>query len=582
MFFTINKNTLKATFATLMGFMLAAPLFAAANSQGCLVVQNNDIQQVLMESGKVGQTFVPCESGTLEYITLSVESTSQSTFTSHLTIRQHGEVIASQQFVVPAHGQGAKVKAWMAQPPQIMSGEQYDIELEVPDGHSFFVYYSPVNAYESGRMTVNGLQTMGDLAFEAGVRLRNQRPMFQIQNRNSAGCDPRQTVAEQPIEASQMLAQTFRLCERSELTGLMVQYRAGTAVTGTVEVYKSGALDAGPWAVWQFQAPETPEMTPLFIAAEEALDLDPGTTFEFHFVSASQQGFPSSFQLYFCEGNPYSQGEMLTQSNSTSLDLTFAFEVTEEEENDEEVVMNMFTQHPDHECTVSQPYWDFTHTFTGPTQIEIELPICDDGKMEAVYLPGHISAGGDVAFTLKSDRGKILRTGNLADASQFPGTLEASLEDAPVLFYFGYTLTLDIPEGTIFQMNASTNESHGGLTNLIDGSSSQTELCYVTAMRPYTYDFDEAEEGRNDISLNVYPNPFQSQFTLNIQGLEGRTAVVTLYNFQGTEVYSTFIESQRGQSTNIEVVPESMLTRGYYTLRVEYDDQVMLETIVKQ
>jgi len=54
-----------------------------------------------------------------------------------------------------------------------------------------------------------------------------------------------------------------------------------------------------------------------------------------------------------------------------------------------------------------------------------------------------------------------------------------------------------------------------------------------------------------------------------------------VYDFQGNLVFENKIEGSLEPIT-LKVVPEIALQRGYYTLRVDYKDQVLLETVMKQ
>lgn len=559
--------------------MVLTVAFASTNaiaikSNGCLVAQGSNVEAMIMHEGKIGQTFAPCESGTLEFIQLWVESTDNTTFAVKLSILENGAAIATQQFVVPARKQSDHVKAWLANPPKVKAGAEYTIELEVPEGNSFYAYYSPTNPYEQGKMTINGLMTYGDLAFEAGIKTVEPKTFFSVNSRTANGCIPVGIAADRSVACERIEAQTFQLCDDLRISGISLQYRATAENEGELILRKVGgeeALATVPYAVQQ-----TEEMTTLLFDLGE-FQATSNTEYEI-VITAEAEGL----QFFYSSGDPYLYGSLQTNPAEEGNDLCMNFDIVESTVEEEETPYHLFSQYQEHDCSVSQPYWSHHYQVQGPAIIETEVPICDDGDLEAIYFRGSVEGGVEGCyFEIYNEKGTLKASGALEVSQQWSTTLVAAIDDLQVLGFIGYTVKLFIPEGKELSLAYSDSPEHGGLMDFIDNVPFDGHVCYAVGMKPYVVNFEEASEDRNNVSFNVFPNPFLSDFSIDITGLEGRTAIISLYNFQGTEVYRTEVEGTIGTQT-IQVLPEETLSRGYHTLRIEYGDQVLLETVLKQ
>ena len=573
-----NPNTqltaMKTIIMMVVSVVVASTHAMATKSNGCLVAQGSNVEAMIMHEGKIGQTFAPCESGILEFIQLWVESTDNMTFAVKLSILENGEAIATQQFVVPARKQSDHVKAWLAKPPKVKAGTEYTIELEVPEGNSFYAYYSPTDPYEQGKMTINGLMTYGDLAFEAGIKTAEPKSFFSVNTRTTNGCAPEGIAADRSVACERIEAQTFQLCEDLRISGITVQYRATVGNQGELILRKAGSEEALATVPYAVQA--TDEMTPLLFDLEE-FQANSYTEYEI-LITAENEGL----QFYYSSGDPYLYGSLQTDPAEEGNDLCMTFEIVESIVEEEETAYHLFNQYQEHDCSVSQPYWSHHQEIQGPAIVEVEVPICDDGDLEAIYFRGSVEGGVEGCYyEVYNDKGTLKASGALEVSQQWSTTLVAAVEDLQVLGFIGYTVKLFIPEGKELSLAYSDSQEHGGLMDFIDNVPFDGHVCYAVGMKPFVVNFEEATEDRNNVSFNVFPNPFLSDFSIDITGLEGRTAIISLYNFQGIEVYRTEVEGAAGTQT-VQVLPEETLSRGYHTLRIEYGDQVLLETVLKQ
>jgi hypothetical protein len=580
------KNTYLTSKALTMGTALSLTLglgFTSLNahaSNACLVSQNVAVNQMKLVSGTVAQTFKPCQNGTLDYITLHLNSANAKSFTAELLLKQGKEIIASQQIVIAGQGTNANTTTWLATPPAIEEGKEYRFEIAIPEGQELEVGYTGDDLYSSGRMSINGMLLNGDIAFEAGIRSfdRNEN----ITHRAAEiDCIPVQEIADRVVSPRDFIGQTFESCENLRLIAASVGYRTSHEVKGNVAIYKIAQQNAILVGTLKFTASPADEVGTLMATTDNALDIQAGGIYQLRVVPFEGERFPSDFMLWYGVNNPYDRGTMFTRRNgATNNDLNFElFEVRglASESDDNSAEFELFADFPEHECIASQPYFNHEHAFNG-VSLSLEVPVCEDGKLEAVYLPGTIDGDGAVTYVLRDDRGRNVRTGSIQTIAD--GVLLANLENAPALYYYKYTLDINVPAGTNLRIPSSDSPDHGAMKVNVNGSPYERNLAYAVGMKPYVFNFDEAIEER-EIQVNVFPNPFVSDFNLQIDGLDGREATVRVYNFQGTEVFTTQVEA-RDESTTVHVVPEHALTRGYYTIRIEYGDSVKIETVVKQ
>lgn len=582
------KNTFLTSKALTMGaavslmFGLGLSSFDASASNACLVSQAVAVNQMKLVSGTVAQTFKPCQNGTLDYLTLHINSANETSFAAELVVKQGKEIISCQQIVIPSQSAKSSNTTWLANAPALEQGKEYRFEISIPQGQKLEVGYTSEDLYTAGRMSINGMSLNGDIAFEAGIRSFAHEENMAF-NSSDGDCVPAQDVADRVVSPRDFIGQTFELCEGIRLIGASVGYRSSNYAKGFVEIYKVAQQNATYVGKLSFTSAPADEVGTLMATTPEPLELHAGATYQLRVIAIDGQRFPADFMLWYGVNDPYDRGTMFTRRNgATNNDLTFElFEMgsmaSEEDGTGNSDEFQTFTAFPEHDCLASQPYYNHEHAFTN-TNMSLEVPVCEDGKLEAVYLPGTIDGEAPVAFVLRDDRGRNVRSGVLQSIAD--GVLLANLDNAPALFYYKYSIDITVPEGTSLRIPSSDSPDHNGLKVSVNGSAYERNLSYAVGMRPYVFNFDEAIEER-EVQVNVFPNPFVSDFNLQIDGLDGRAATVRVYNFQGTEVFTTQVEG-RAESTTVHVVPEHALTRGYYTIRIEYGDSVKVETIVKQ
>ncbi|MBV1887671.1 MAG: T9SS type A sorting domain-containing protein, partial [Urechidicola sp.] len=79
-----------------------------------------------------------------------------------------------------------------------------------------------------------------------------------------------------------------------------------------------------------------------------------------------------------------------------------------------------------------------------------------------------------------------------------------------------------------------------------------------------------------DISTNLYPNPFIDQIIIEING-NYKNGKVTLFNSLGQRVYLENIENQQQVK-----IPTKNLQNGQYIIRLDLDEKVIYERVIKK
>ena len=74
--------------------------------------------------------------------------------------------------------------------------------------------------------------------------------------------------------------------------------------------------------------------------------------------------------------------------------------------------------------------------------------------------------------------------------------------------------------------------------------------------------------------LNIYPNPFSDQFS--IDGLAGENTTINIYNLTGRKIYSAYVV---GSSTTIDLSP---FNNGIYLLQLINSEKTVLKKIIKE
>jgi PKD repeat protein len=108
-------------------------------------------------------------------------------------------------------------------------------------------------------------------------------------------------------------------------------------------------------------------------------------------------------------------------------------------------------------------------------------------------------------------------------------------------------------------------------------SSEDQNIITVNVINPLTLGIDNQSFGGN-LEYNVYPNPNNGNFNLNINGLQPGAVKVSVYNVVGELVYSADNETSKGSlSKDIQL---SGASSGVYFIQVNSNNHVFTKKVV--
>jgi hypothetical protein len=87
-------------------------------------------------------------------------------------------------------------------------------------------------------------------------------------------------------------------------------------------------------------------------------------------------------------------------------------------------------------------------------------------------------------------------------------------------------------------------------------------------------------ENEQEVQLEIYPNPNQGQFTVNIDGMLGQGATLQVLNLLGAQVYEyKQLAPEQAQTIRIEL---EQVPAGFYLLRLLHHDKMLIRKVVIQ
>lgn len=95
-------------------------------------------------------------------------------------------------------------------------------------------------------------------------------------------------------------------------------------------------------------------------------------------------------------------------------------------------------------------------------------------------------------------------------------------------------------------------------------------------------DINELELSGTDGLVNVYPNPFNQEFNLDLFAADQQPVTITVFNTQGQIVYSSTQVLQSGGYNQIKITDLDNLAKGYYLLNLETKHSSYTSKIVYQ
>ena len=552
---------------------IALPFLALADAgDGCIVTQTDGMACMHLDAGTVGQTFTPCREGLLDYLVLHTGSSDAVSFSAELRILHGEREMHKQQVILQSSDREPEVRVRLARHPYLYPGETYTLEIKVPSGKQLAVAYTEKDRYSFGNMTLNGMVTPYDLTFEAGIRSYEES----LPDLVADNCHPEQFEVSGEQLITNVRRQTFHLCEDVQLLGMSLGYSSPIDFAG--EILLMHAHDPYvPIAVLPFDAESSIDGR-LVATSNSTSVLEAGS---YHFEVRVNSEAQQHVGLLAAVDNPYPSGSLYTLNGPTTHDLSFSVITDEPNATPEQAVkFEVLTGYEGHACAIAQPFHDTWQPFTD-TQLMLELPLCDDGTLQTLYIParatGIVSA---IVYHVKDQTGRILYSANVRDTHFDEGKLSLELGEQKVVYYQSYTLVFDIPSSATLELGMSSHPDHAGFVAKTNGESMRFHPSLALGMEPFAFE-EVATTASPPVKFHAFPNPFTTDVSIELSEVKDREVTVRLFSVLGQELAVAQTDGTRAEETVLFHLDEH-LERGYYTLRIESGDHVTIDTLVKQ
>ena len=261
----------------------------------------------------------------------------------------------------------------------------------------------------------------------------------------------------------------------------------------------------------------------------------------------------------------------------------------------------------DYSCRSAQRFYDGTLTLEG--SLTQTITACANGELKQLHING--------VMTVPGTNGNVIKV-NLIDArdnivGQSALVWQTSMDHLKFDFTSTvvrageeYTIDITTSLGSTVEFRTVSNKQYftGRLT--LNGVHKTKNLCFIGLINEHAVELDDGTNDQGDVDHNiydewdpyghdfhvrppsdveelrhrVYPNPFVADFRVELDTDAKVPGTVTLYNFMGKKVFEHQLEDM-SDSPFIKVNPQTVLNKGYYTLRIEYGDNIILDTVVK-
>ncbi len=98
-------------------------------------------------------------------------------------------------------------------------------------------------------------------------------------------------------------------------------------------------------------------------------------------------------------------------------------------------------------------------------------------------------------------------------------------------------------------------------------------------LQPSTKRIAKSIESTSPISIETFPNPFTSQLKLKLSRTSSQPSVIELYSIDGIKVWSGVIPANISEATIADL---DRLYLGKYLLRMQYNNQIVTKSLIKQ
>ena len=142
-----------------------------------------------------------------------------------------------------------------------------------------------------------------------------------------------------------------------------------------------------------------------------------------------------------------------------------------------------------------------------------------------------------------------------------------------------YKILLKSNHGTRLAVLANDNPADALGTCTFNGTELETNACFSALVKEKTNDTPSSFSD-TDLKVTAYPNPFQNELGIRIDGIEEGKVIVQLLDFAGNVLRADMININPDNKV-INFNTDDLRDVGFYSLRVVHGDKVTHTTVIK-
>jgi hypothetical protein len=135
-----------------------------------------------------------------------------------------------------------------------------------------------------------------------------------------------------------------------------------------------------------------------------------------------------------------------------------------------------------------------------------------------------------------------------------------------------YTISSGIGNSTFLQ-------SIGQASVVIGTKEAESFVIRQGFLQPSSKSMSKSIENVSSIAIETYPNPFTSHVKVTLSRTSIQPSSLALYSIDGIKVWSGEIPANTNEATLVDL---DRLHMGKYILRVQFNNQIITKSLIKQ
>ena len=204
---------------------------------------------------------------------------------------------------------------------------------------------------------------------------------------------------------------------------------------------------------------------------------------------------------------------------------------------------------------------------------------CATGHLQQVsYQIQHIDGDFTGVISLRDARNNTLFTQEVSARNVRNGLLIVPMNEK-VREGADYKILLKSIHGTRLAVLANDNPADALGTCTFNGTELETNACFSALVKEKTNDTSSIFS-ETDLKVTAYPNPFENDLGIRIDGIEEGKVIVQLLDFAGNVLRADMINISPDNKV-INFNTDDLNDVGFYSLRVVHGDEVTHTTVIK-